>query len=212
MKTQIKILFLLSCFFTALALSKTASAFCGFYVAKADTDLFNNASKVVLARSQDRTVMTMANDYQGDVDDFAIVIPVPTVITKDQVNVAENKLIDHLDAYTAPRLVEYHDHNPCAMRELRMEMARSAMTDNISRGNRLEEAKSLGVTIEEEYSVGEYDIIILSADQSDGLLRFLNMEGYRIPDKAQSVLGSYIKQDMKFFLAKVNLQEFESEG
>ena len=45
-----------------------ASAFCGFYVAKADTKLFNKASKVVLMRDNDRTVITMANDYQGETE------------------------------------------------------------------------------------------------------------------------------------------------
>ena len=55
----------------------------------------------------------MVNDYQGDLDEFAIVIPVPTAITEKQINVTENRIIDHLDAYTAPRLVEYFDANPC---------------------------------------------------------------------------------------------------
>ena len=40
-------------------------AFCGFYVAKADTSLFNRASQVVLARDGDRTVLTMASDFKG---------------------------------------------------------------------------------------------------------------------------------------------------
>ena len=44
----------------------TALGFCGFYVAKADTKLFNKASQVVLVRDGDRTVMTMANDFKGD--------------------------------------------------------------------------------------------------------------------------------------------------
>ena len=43
-----------------------ADAFCGFFVAKADTKLFNKASKVVLARDGDRTVMTMSNDFKGE--------------------------------------------------------------------------------------------------------------------------------------------------
>ena len=33
--------------------------FCGFYVGKVDTKLFNKASQVVLVRDGDRTVMTM---------------------------------------------------------------------------------------------------------------------------------------------------------
>ena len=43
-----------------------AQAFCGFYVAKADAKLFNEASKVVIARHDGKTVITMVNDYIGD--------------------------------------------------------------------------------------------------------------------------------------------------
>src|SRR5213080_3393674 len=90
--------------------------FCGFYVAKADTKLFNKASQVVLVRHEDKTVLTMANDYQGDLKEFAIVIPVPTFLERDQIHVGDKALLDHLDAYSAPRLVEYFDEDPCAPR------------------------------------------------------------------------------------------------
>jgi hypothetical protein len=91
----------------------TAWAFCGFYVAKADTKLYNQASQVVIARNGDRTLLTMANDYQGEVKDFAIVVPVPVVLQKDQVNVGDPKIIERLDSFSAPRLVEYFDPDPC---------------------------------------------------------------------------------------------------
>src|SRR6185295_15531040 len=94
----------------------TALAFCGFYVAKADTKLFNKASQVVLVRDGDRTVMTMANDFEGEPKEFAVVIPVPTFLKREQIHVGEKALVDHLDAYSAPRLVEYFDRNPCDIR------------------------------------------------------------------------------------------------
>ena len=68
-------------------------------------------------------------------------------------------------------------------------------------------ARSLGVTIEARYTVGEYDILILSAQQSSGLETWLRENGYRIPAGASSVLTSYIRQNLKFFVAKVNLKE-----
>jgi hypothetical protein len=68
-------------------------------------------------------------------------------------------------------------------------------------------AKSLGVTIEARYTVGEYDILILSAAQSNGLETWLRENDYSIPRGASAVLASYIKQNMKFFVAKVNLEE-----
>lgn len=190
-----------------------AHAFCGFYVAKADADLFNQASKVVLARAEERTVITMANDFKGDLDEFAIVIPVPEVLNEKQVHVTENAIVDHLDAYTAPRLVEYFDPDPCRP-QVMMEMMRSSAAPmaamDMAKG--AASAAALGVTIEAEYTVGEYDIVILSAKQSGGLLTFLNQEGYKLPKGADKILGSYIKQDMKFFLAKVNLEEQAKSG
>ncbi|PYN93872.1 MAG: DUF2330 domain-containing protein [Candidatus Rokuibacteriota bacterium] len=195
---------------TALASAPTVLAFCGFYVAKADTKLFNQASQVVLARHEDKTVLTMANDFKGDPKEFAIVVPVPTLLEKGQIHVGERAVIEHLDAYTAPRLVEYFDENPCRPRMLMAPRAsapmRSTARDEEAR------AKSLGVTIEARYTVGEYDILILSARESSGLETWLRDNGYRIPTGATAILGSYIKQNMKFFVAKVNLQEQSKLG
>src|SRR5436189_6112702 len=86
--------------------------FCGFYVTKADTKLFNKASQVVLVRDGDRTVMTMANDFEGEPKEFAVVMPVPTFLTREQIHVGDKALVDHLDAYSAPRLVELFDQKP----------------------------------------------------------------------------------------------------
>ena len=183
------------------------AAFCGFYVSTADTKLFNQASQVVLVRDGDRTVITMANDYRGDPREFAMVVPVPTPIERDQINVADRAVLDHLDAFTSPRLVEYFDENPCtifnAPKEARSELA----LDEVGRRQALERADALGVTIEAQYTVGEYDILILSAAESRGLETWLRENDYRIPDGASRILGSYIRQGMRFFVAKVNLEE-----
>ena len=100
----------------AVSWAAPALAFCGFYVAKADAKLFNRASQVVLARHDDKTVLTMANDYKGELREFAIVVPVPTVLERGQIRVGDRALIEHLDAYSAPRLVEYFDPDPCTAR------------------------------------------------------------------------------------------------
>jgi hypothetical protein len=182
----------------------TVLAFCGFYVAKADTKLFNQASQVVLVRHENKTVITMANDFKGDPKEFAIVVPVPTVLEKGQIRVGDRALIEHLDAYSAPRLVEYFDRDPCLPPNRYEMMAPRAM---VAQDTMAERARSLGVTIEAQYTVGEYDILILSAQESAGLETWLRDNGYRLPSGASSVLGSYLKQGMKFFVARVNLKE-----
>src|SRR5439155_7552394 len=93
----------------ALLAPPRARGFCGFYVARADAKLYNHASHVALVRGGDRTVVTMASDFKGDPREFAMVVPVPTFIRRGQIHVAEPGLMEHLDNWSAPRLVEYHD-------------------------------------------------------------------------------------------------------
>jgi hypothetical protein len=208
MRRSLPILFVLV---LALSCTDRLRAFCGFYVAKADTKLFNKASQVVLVRDGARTVLTMANDFKGDPREFAIVVPVPTFLQKGQIHVADKGVMDRLDAYTAPRLVEYFDENPCDRRvyEMAQRSAGSALAPASAAKAR---ADALGVTIEASYTVGEYDILILSAAQSTGLETWLRDNGYRIPPGASAVLGSYIRQNMRFFVAKVNLAEQSKLG
>jgi hypothetical protein len=193
----------------------SALSFCGFYVASGNAKLFNHASRVVLVRDGDRTVLTMANDFRGEPREFAIVVPVPTVLEKGQVHVGDPALVEHLDAYSAPRLVEYYDPDPCpvaadkAMRELSTNSGVAQSEALHFRGGRQDAS---GVTIEAQFTVGEYDILILSATESRGLERWLVGNGYRVPAGAERVLGSYIKQDLKFFVAKVNLSEQKKLG
>lgn len=194
---------------TAITFSSAARAFCGFYVAKADTDLFNQASQVILARDDDRTVLTMANDYQGEVSDFAIVVPVPVVLEEEQVHIGDPQILERLDAFTAPRLVEYFDPDPCAPVWEFDDFASPRSSSRLEESEARVQVGALGVTVEAEFSVGEYDILILSATESEGLETWLTQNGYRLPANASSLLRPYIRQDMKFFVAKVNLEEFE---
>jgi hypothetical protein len=187
--------------------STNLAAFCGFYVSKADTKIFNHASKVIIARDGDRTIMTMANDFQGAPKEFAVVIPVPTVLQKEMVHVGDRSVIDHLDTFTAPRLVEYFDSDPCQRPAFETAMRASGAMPAAPVAQAKARADSLGVKIEASYTVGEYDILILSAKQSDGLETWLRENGYRIPAGASEVLASYLRQNMKFFVAKVNLTE-----
>ena len=98
------------------AAAGSAQAFCGFYVGKADASLFNDASKVVMVRDGDRTTINMLNDYQGDLKEFAMVAPVPVVLRKEDVKTPHRALFERIDAYSAPRLAEYFDPDPCAAR------------------------------------------------------------------------------------------------
>jgi len=192
-----------------------AQAFCGFYVGRADAQLYNHASQVVMVHDGDRTVLSLMNDYEGEPEEFALVIPVPVVLQQGQIHIGNRELFQRIDSYSAPRLVEYHDRSPCPLpmsgmqRGMNLEAETAGMAfDKAAR----EDAKALGVTVEAQYTVGEYDIVILSATQSDGLETWLQQTGYHIPQGLAAALAPYIRQGMKFFVARVNLKEHQRTG
>src|SRR5262249_20189637 len=137
----------------------------------------------------------------------ALVMPVPTGRRREQIEVVEKAVLDHLDAFSAPRLVEYFDEDPCAPLPAPM----LAMQGAAPAGAGAPQGRR-GVTIEAQYTIGEHDILILSAKESDGLELWLRENGYKIPTGAGAVLGSYIKQQMRFFVARVNLKEQAKTG
>lgn len=189
-----------------------AHAFCGFYVAKADAKLFNNRSEVILIRDGNRNVITMSSDFKGDLKDFAMVVPVPTVLKESDIKVVERNVFDVLNDYSAPRLVEYHDENPCGyhVESLCYSTMSDSFDDRALMGlSSVSMEKKHGVTIEAQYTVEEYDILILSAKESVGLKIWLNENGYKIPETASDVLDPYIKSNMKFFVVKVNLKKMK---
>jgi hypothetical protein len=156
----------------------------------------------------------MSSDYRGTPAEFAMIVPTPGVLDRDQVTTVPSETIAHLDRYTAPRLVEYFDEDPCAQPEpvVVEERSVSGFGGAPTRRERYQGARALGVTIEREFAVGSYDIQMLSARQSDGLAEFLRGEGYKLPDGAEAALQGYIAGGMKFFVAKVNLSRHAADA
>ncbi|MGZ8557885.1 MAG: DUF2330 domain-containing protein [Chitinophagaceae bacterium] len=191
-------------------ISHEATAFCGFYVSKADGTLKNKTSQVILVRDGNRNVITMYNDFKGNPKDFAMVVPVPVVLSKKDIKVVDQQIFTTLNEYSKPRLVEYYDQNPCYQYEynkLEGKVPGVSLNDVVVLGYGAKRNKDLGVQIEAKYLVGEYDILILSAKESSGLKTWLEENGYKIPAGADEVLEPYIKSNLKFFVVKVNEEE-----
>jgi len=191
-------------------ISHEAAAFCGFYVSKADGTLKNKTSQVILVRDGNRNVITMYNDFKGNMKDFAMVVPVPVVLNKKDIKVVDQQIFTTLNEYSKPRLVEYYDQNPCNQYEynkLDGKVPGVALSEVVVNGYSAKRNKDLGVRIEAKYLVGEYDILILSAKESSGLKTWLEENGYKIPAGADEVLEPYIKSNLKFFVVKVNEEE-----
>ena len=189
-------------------LSAPAHAFCGTYVGQSGNDLVNRTSEVILAREGERTTLTLTNDYEGALNQFAMLIPVPVVLGEEDVRVMASWVPEELERYSGPRLVEYtcddfHDHySPRSLYGLGCTEYALAEDAAYASGD-----TSDTVNVEAEFEVGEYEIVILSAEESSGLLSWLDANGYAIDLDAEELLQEYIDSGSYFFAAKVDLTE-----
>ena len=187
---------------TLWVLPASAHAFCGFYVGGADSELYNDATMVVLMRDGTKTVLSMQNDYQGPPEGFALVVPVPEVLSEENVRTLPKSIFERVDRLAAPRLVEYWEQDPCSPPRfpgLRLRSG-SAAPPRLPRAH----DQATGVTVEAEFAVGEYDIVILSAEESSGLETWLHQNDYNMPEGAGEALDPYVQLGTKFFVAKVD--------
>jgi hypothetical protein len=198
---------------TLLSVARSASAFCGFYVAGGGAQLFNNATQVVLMREGQRTVLSMQNDYQGPPERFAMVVPVPVVLQKDNVKTLERSVFERIDQLTAPRLVEYWEQDPCKPEGYGYTFSDDPLAaGSFGPNDATIRVRPAPVRIEAAFAVGEYDIVILGADDSMALDRWLHDNGYSIPAGAGPVLRPYVEQGMKFFVAKVDVSKVKMQN
>ncbi|HWO23051.1 MAG TPA: DUF2330 domain-containing protein, partial [Kofleriaceae bacterium] len=195
-----------------LCLPRAAEAFCGFYVSGSNQQLAADATQVVLMRKGTRTVLSMQNNYKGPPEAFAMVIPVPTVLKEPDVKTLPKAVFANVERMGAPRLVEYWEQDPCRSLEVyKMRPGGGPVPAPVARGSG-GGGGDLGVTVEAQFTVGEYQIVILSAKESTGLDTWLRREKYNIPAGAEPLLRPYVESGMKFFVAKVDPKKVQFVG
>lgn len=211
----------------ALAALSPAHAFCGVYLGSGGDALYNEASKIAIARQGQQTTLTMVNDYQGPATDFALLVPVPEVPEEGDIQVIDREVIDRVEAYSAPRMVSYtcdqlhgggdtgwYDGGGrrgvgCFGCGDKYGYVDSGGWANDSGGLSPEDITT--VTVEAEFVEGEYEIVVLSAEESGDLLTWLDLSGYAVPAEAEDMLGEYIDAGSYFFAARVQLEAEQSE-
>ena len=202
---------------TSLFFAPTAEAFCGAYAGSAGSDIYNSVSEVAIARQHGRTTLSVSNDVDGVMGDtFALLIPVPEILTEDDVHVLDRSVFDTLDAYTRPRMVTYTCddftpiyNDPCAM-ELEPKRNIAMATEYDASGDSGDADHN--VDVEAEFIVGEYEIVILSAEDSDDLFGWLTDEGFQVSRATEEVVQEYLDSGSYFFAAKVHADAGIGDG
>jgi hypothetical protein len=177
-----------------------------------DDPSYNPASAVFILRDGTRTIMTIEAAYEGPAVELTLVVPVPTPIEREDVRTVSGSLFRRLDRATAPKV----EHVYTACRPLRRALPMRAMGEGTGAGHSEPEPEQgpgdYGISIEDEWEVEEYDITLLSAQQSTGLLRYLRDQGLALPDRADEVLRGYMETGHRFIVAKADPSRAERIG
>lgn len=175
--------------------ANAAHAFCGTFVGPVGSAFENEASQAILVRDGTQNILSLANQFTGDVADFGLLIPVPEILTAQDVSVVDEALFAEVEAYSAPRLVSY-DCDDFMGRE-----------ENGPPSSEEDAGGAHGVTVEESFAVGAYQIDVLSATGAGGLLDWLDARGFDLPQTSLPILNEYIQNDFYFLAARVTLSE-----
>jgi len=145
-----------------------------------DKDLFEPEQKAVIVYGEEKEILVIQASYEGDVSEFAWIIPVPSYPELDKAN---SKIFEELHYLTNPKVIE----------------SISILDFFFSPGK-----YAKGVSVHEQGSVGIYDYSILSSEDSNALINWLNNNSYFIPEEANSVINYYIDKNWYFVALKYN--------
>ncbi len=178
-------------------------AYGGVIVGQGDETVHRGQTMVVMLRQGETSVLSVQTAYEGPPEDFAFVLPIPEGVAEDQVRTLPVELFTHLDRLSAPRLVEYWEQDPCPELEVRPGIDLSAAG---RRGVAVPRGANYGVEVENEFEAGEYEVAILSAEDSRGLEGYLREADYNLPEETLEALAPYIARGSRFLVARVDVQ------
>lgn len=185
---------------SAAVAPRDAAAFNGFHVGGPEKKLQSSATMVVVMREGARTVVSMQAHYKGPAEGFAMVVPVPAVLDPADIKTLPRDVFERVDRLSAPRLVEYWEQDPCSPARRKPEAGPASSASPppppVDKGG--------SVDVQASFAAGEYEIVVLSATDSQTLDAWLRTNQYAIPEGAEEVLRPYVQNGMKFFVAKVD--------
>jgi hypothetical protein len=191
---------------SAIFLPGSALAFCGTYVGSAGDTILNQASQVVFVREGKRTTITMANDFSAAGTTFGLLIPVPGDFDPSDLREFDMGTVERVDAYAAPRLVEYtcEDLHGGSAKDAGCACA-GALATSLLAGLALDALP--GFLDEVGLARAELQLDTLAPQTVEALSDALALNGFVLSEDAAGLLEEYIAAGSGFIQVKVDLPE-----
>jgi hypothetical protein len=156
----------------ALAVAPPLAAFPGLMASKGKPPVVHSTHVVVMKKGP-TTVVSVMPDYQGSLEPFAMLLPVPADVTLESVVTLKREYVDHADQISAPRFHEFWEQDPCDEGPVEQEWQRNRKVSGSGFlgapqpgfGER-KVAKELLIDTQVRTKEGEYSISVLPAGTS----------------------------------------------
>lgn len=141
--------------------------------------------------------------YEGDAEDFSWVVPVPDT---PELSTGADTFFDELDNLTQPLFtLNRSGDGGCPF-----DFLDGGQTAGVANATAGESADSGGVLIEQELSVGPFEIQIVSSTNPDEMAMWLQDNDYDLSSRGEELITPYVNDGMKFVAVK--LRSGQSSG
>ncbi len=160
------------------------------------TTPINQAGEQIVFRQEGNDITAMVRIlYSGNAEEFSWVVPVPST---PEISLGSDLTFSQLEFATRPQFFLERRGEQCEP----FGPVFSGTTDGGSAPG-IDEDDNDGVIIEQELTVGPFDIDIVSSDNPDDLAIWLQDNGYELTDRGAELLAPYITDGMKFVAVKL---------
>jgi MYXO-CTERM domain-containing protein len=179
----------------AVTVAPVARAVPGFF-ATAGGPATSRASQVLVMKDGDTSVVSIMTDYDGPMEKFAVVLPVPSDVSLSDVRTLKRGDLERLDEITAPRFHEFWEMDPCekgkAQQIWQMDMSASNSTDFLGGGEMFagttKAPPEMRVEVEPNFRAdSEYDFSLVGSN----VAHYLEGKGLKVPSGIEGKLGKY---------------------
>jgi hypothetical protein len=189
--------------------SSVTMAFPGLFAGKDGAQRISRSTQVVVMMNGEDKVVSVMPDYQGPMQTFVVVLPVPADVQLKDVKTLKRADVERLEQLTAPRFHEFWEKDPCEPGKTEQIWERSmvASSDTDFLGGSQMFQGSTKVPQEMKLKVTptfredtEYKYQLVESD----IAGWLSGKGYKLPSGAESKVSDYTSRGMKWLTAEVD--------
>lgn len=157
----------------------------------------NQAGEQILFHQEGENITAMVRIlYQGNAEDFSWVVPVPNT---PELSTGADRFFDELDNSTQPIFTLNRSGDGGCPFDI---STAGTATGGVSATSDAA-AESGGVSIEQEISVGPFDIQIVSSTSPDEMAMWLEDNNYDLSSRGRELIAPYVDDGMKFVAVKL---------